>query len=232
MKPYIDLNTRLRAKATSDFEKDFFKLMNNSVFGKTMDNIRSRVDIRLVTNEDQARKLICKPNFQHRTIFCEDLTAIHMKKTSLLFNKPVYLGMCILDLSKALMYDFHYNYIKLKYGKRAKLLFTYTDSLMYEIETKDFYRNISSDVHKKFDTSNFAKDHKSVIPTGVNKKVIGMMKDEAGGKQITEFVGLRSKLYSFKIDEKEEKKCKGVKKSEVKRTISFQDYKDCLSHRE
>ena len=133
------------------------------------------------------------------------------------------------------MYDFHYNYIKPKYCDRAKLLFTDTDSLMYEIETEDFYRDISSDVHKKFDTSIFAKDHKSVIPTGVNKKVIEMMKDEAGGKQITKFVGLRSKLYSFKIEEKdakhrkrEEKKCKGVKKSEVKRTINFKDYKDCL----
>ena len=227
LKPYIDLNTRLRAKATSDFEKDFFKLMNNSVFGKTTENIRSRVDIRLVTNEDQARKLISKPNFQHRTIFCEDLTTIHMKKTKLLFNKLVYLGMCILDLSKTLMYDFHSNYIKPKYSDRAKLLFTDTDSLMYEIETEDLYRDISSDVHKKFDISNFAKDHKSVIPTGVNKKVIGMMKDEAGGKQITEFVGLRSKLYSFKIEEKDEKKCKGVKKSEVKRTINFKNYKDC-----
>ena len=202
--------------------------MNNNVFGKTMENIRSRVDIRLVTNEDQARKLISKPNYKHQTIFCENLTATHMKKTRLLFNKPVYLGMCILDLSKTLMYDFHYNYIKPKYGENAEPLFTDTDSLMYEITTEDFYRDISSDVHKKFDTSNFAKDHKSVIPTGVNKKVIGIMKDEAGGKQITEFVGLRSKLYSFKIDEKEEKKCKGVKKSEVKRTINFKDYKDCL----
>ena len=228
LKPYINLNTDLRTKAKNDFEKDFFKLMNNSVFGKTMENIRSKVDIRLVTNEDQARKLISKPNYQHRTIFCENLTAIHMRKTRLLFNKPVYLGMCILDLSKILMYDFHYNYIKQKYGENAELLFTDTDSLMYEITTEDFYRDITSDVHKKFDTSNFAKDHKSVIPTGVNKKVIGMMKDEAGGKQITEIVGLRSKLYSFKIDEKEEKKSKGVKKSEVKRTINFKDYKDCL----
>ena len=148
LKPYIDLNTELRTKAKKDFEKDFFKLINNSVFGKTMENIRSRVDIRLVTNEDQARKLISKPNYQHRTIFCENLIAIHMKKARLLFNKPVYLGMCILDLSKTLMYDFHYNYIKPKYSDRAKLLFTDTDSLMYEITTEDFYRDISSDVHK------------------------------------------------------------------------------------
>ena len=193
-----------------------------------MENIRNRVDIRLITNEDQAKKLISKPNYQHRTIFCENLTAYHMKKTKIFFNKPVYLGICILDLSKTLMYDYHYNYIKQKYASSAELLFTDTDSLMYEIPTEDFYKDIAPDIDQKFDTSNFEKDHISGIASVKNKKVIGMMKDEAGGKQITEFVGLRSKLYSFKFDEEEEKKCKGVKRSEVKRTINFKDYKDCL----
>ena len=229
LKPYTDLNTNLRAKAQNDFEKDFFKLMNNSVFGKTMENIRNRVDIRLVTRESQAKKLTCRPNYQHHTIFCENLTAVHMKKVSLKFNKPVYLGMSILDLSKTLMYDFHYNYIKPKYGENAKLLFTDTDSLAYEIETEDFYRDISSDVKSKFDTSNYPKDHPSGIITGVNKKVIGMFKDEASGKQIAEFVGLRAKLYSYRVEESyEEKKCKGVKKAVIKKTITFNDYKDCL----
>ena len=229
LKPYIDLNTNLRAKATNDFEKDFFKLMNNSVFGKTMENIRNRVDIRLVTRESQAKKLTCKPNYQHHTIFSKNLAAVHMKKVSLKFNKPVYLGMSILDLSKTLMYDFHYNYIKPKYGERAKLLFTDTDSLAYEIETEDFYRDISIDVKEKFDTSNYPKNHPSGILTGVNKKVIGMFKDEAAGKQIAEFVGLRAKLYSYRVEESyEEKKCKGVKKAVIKKTISFNDYKNCL----
>ena len=229
LKPYIDLNTNLRAKATNDFEKDFFKLMNNSVFGKTMENIRNRVDIRLVTRVSQAKKLTCKPNYQHHTIFSKNLAAVHMKKVSLKFNKPVYLGMSILDLSKTLMYDFHYNYIKPKYGENAKLLFTDTDSLAYEIQTKDFYRDISSDVELRFDTSNYPKDHPSGITTGVNKKVIGMFKDEASGKQIAEFVGLRAKLYSYRVEDSyEEKKCKGVKKAVIKKTISFDDYKDCL----
>ena len=229
LKPYIDLNTDLRAKATNDFEKDFFKLMNNSVFGKTMENIRNRVDIRLVTRESQAKKLTCKPNYQHHTIFCENLTAVHMKKVKLYFNKPVYLGMSILDLSKTLMYDFHYNYIKPKYGDSAKLLFTDTDSLAYEIQTEDFYRDISSDVELRFDTSNYPKDHPSGILTGLNKKVIGMFKDEASGKQIAEFVGLRAKLYSYRVEETyEEKKCKGVKKAVIKKTITFNDYKNCL----
>ena len=229
LKPYIDLNTNLRAKATNDFEKDFFKLMNNSVFGKTMENIRNRVDIRLVTRVSQAKKLTCKPNYQHHTIFCENLTAVHMKKVSLKFNKPVYLGMSILDISKTLMYDFHYNYIKPKYGENAKLLFTDTDSLAYKIQTEDFYRDISSDVKEKFDTSNYPKDHPSGILTGVNKKVIGMFKDEASGKQIAEFVGLRAKLYSYRVEDLyEEKKCKGVKKAVIKKTITFNDYKNCL----
>ena len=229
LKPYIDLNTNLRAKAKNDFEKDFFKLMNNSVFGKTMENIRNRVDIRLVTRESQAKKLTCRPNYQHHTIFSKNLAAVHMKKVKLYFNKPVYLGMSILDLSKTLMYDFHYNYIKPKYGENAKLLFTDTDSLAYEIETEDFYIDISSDVKSKFDTSNYPKDHPSGILTGVNKKVIGMFKDEASGKQIAEFVGLRAKLYSYRVEESyEEKKCKGVKKAVIKKTITFNDYKDCL----
>ncbi|XP_048587295.1 uncharacterized protein LOC125570163 [Nematostella vectensis] len=137
--------------------------------------------------------------------------------------------MSILDLSKTLMYDFHYNFVKPKYGEDAKLLFTDTDSLMYEIETKDFYEDISGDVRSMFDTSNFPKGHPSGIEVGVNKKVIGMFKDEAGGQQITEFVGLRAKLYSYKMDEgKEEKKCKGVKRAVVKKSIGFDDYKDCL----
>ena len=229
LKPYIDLNTDLRAKAQNDFEKDFFKLMNNSVFGKTMENIRNRVDIRLVTRVSQAKRLTCKPNYQHHTMFSKNLAAVHMKKVKLYFNKPVYLGMSILDLSKTLMYDFHYNYIKPKYGDNAKLLFTDTDSLAYDIETEDFYRDISSDVELRFDTSNYPKNHPSGILTGVNKKVIGMFKDEASGKQIAEFVGLRAKLYSYRVEESyEEKKCKGVKKAVIKKTISFDDYKDCL----
>jgi len=155
-----------------------------------------------------------------------------MKRTRLKFDKPVYCGMSILDISKTLMYDFHYNYIKKKYRDQAELLFTDTDSLMYEIETEDFFEDIKMDVESKFDTSDFPEDHPSGIQR-CNKRVIGMMKDEAAGKIIKEFVGLRAKLYSFKMhtalhEGKEEKKCKGVKKVVVKKKISHQDYKDCL----
>ena len=137
-----------------------------------------------------------------------------MRKTSLTFNKPVYLGMCILDLSKTIMYEFHYNYIKPKYGDKATLLFTDTDSLMYEIQTEDFYKDISGDVKDRFDTSDYPLNHPSGIPTGCNMKMVGMFKDEVAGKCIEEFVGLRAKLYSYKMYEGEEtKKCKGVKKN-------------------
>ena len=188
LEKYITLNTNLRMEAKNEFEKDFFKLMNNSVFGKTMENIRNRVNIKLVNDKKQAEKLSAKPNFNHRNIFSEDLVAIHMKKTKLYFDKPVYLGMCILDSSKTLMYEFHYNYIKKKYGDKAKLLFTDTDSLMYEIQTEDFYKDISADVKHRFDTSDYPPNHPSGIPSGFNKKVLGVFKDEVKGKVIDEFV--------------------------------------------
>jgi hypothetical protein len=227
LEKYIDLNTKLRTNANNNFEKDFFKLMNNSVFGKTMENIRKRVDIRLVTDETVAKKLAARPNYEHCTIFDENLVAIHMKRTMLKFDKPVYLGMCILDLSKTLMYDFHYNYIKSKYNNKAKLLFTDTDSLAYEIETDDFYKDINPDIESKFDTSDYPQNHPSGIPTGVNMKVLGMFKDEACGKQIHQFVGLRAKLYSYKmVNGDEHKKCKVKKKMLLKN--QFQDYYNCL----
>ena len=230
MKPYIDKNTNLRAKAKNNFEKDFYKLMNNSVFGKTMENIRNRVDVKLVNTKEKFKKLVSKPNFKGRKIFSENLVSVHMKKTSLTMNKPVYLGMCILELSKIIMFDFHYNYIKPKYGDKAKLLFTDTDSLMYEIETEDFYKDISGDVKDRFDTSDYPENHPSGIPTGINKKVLGMMKDETAGKIIKEFVGLRSKLYSFVIDDGgETKKCKGIKRQVVESSIRHEHYKTCLT---
>ena len=138
-----NLNTQLRTKASNEFEKDFFKLMNNSVFGKTMENIRNRVNVHLVNSRKSLKRYSAKPNFH--PIFDENLVAENMKKTELVFNKPVYIRMSILDISKTLMNDFHYNYIK-KYGSKAKLQMTDTDSIMYEIKTDDFFKDISGDV--------------------------------------------------------------------------------------
>jgi len=183
------------------------------VFGKTMENIRNRVNIKLVTSESEAKKLTNQPNFKSFTIFSKNLIAVHMNVTKLKFDKPVYLGAAILDISKNLMYDFHYNYIKHKYGNKTQLLFTDTDSLMYHIHTEDLYKDIAPNVKSKFDTSNYPKKHS--LFTNVNKKVIGKFKDEAGGKQVIEFVGLRAKLYSYKIDGIEEKSVKALIKVRV-----------------
>ena len=227
---YIASNTESRKDAKNEFEKDFYKLMNNSVFGKTMENVRERSKIQIVNEQKTERleKLIAKPNYKGAFVFeNSNLVSVNMGNSTVCLNKPIYLEQAILGVSKTLMYDFHYDYVKPKYGKLARLLFTDTDSLCYEIQTNDFYEDIAEDVPKWFDTSNCLKNHP--IQSDENKKVLGMMKDEAGGKIITEFVGLRSKLYAYKVDEERtDKRCKGVKKSVVKNNITFENYKNCL----
>ena len=137
LKPYIDMNTKLRKRAKNDFEKDFFKLINNSVFGKTRENARKHRDIKLVTTDEKRHKLVSEPNYDKTKCFSEHLLAISMKKkTKVKINKPVYLGMSILDISKTLMYKFWYDYIKPKYEDRAKLCYTDTDSFITHIITE------------------------------------------------------------------------------------------------
>ena len=239
LKIYIDLNTQLRTAATNDFEKDFFKLMNNSVFGKMMENIRKHRNIKLVMTEEKYLRTVMKPNFKSGVLFGENLMGCEMGKIKVVMNKPVYLGQAILDLSKTIMYEFHYDYMIPKYSDRLKLCYMDVDSLVYNIRTKDFYTDIADDVQTRFDTSGYIPDGYCVpgtaqqshrpLPVGLNKKVIGLMKDELGGKIMTEFVALRPKLYSYKIlGGSEDKKCKGIKKCIVKKTLTFEDYKTCL----
>ena len=149
------MNTKLREEAKNNFEKDFFKLMNNSVFGKTMENMRKHRDIKLVTTDEKRNKLVSEPNYHTTKRFSENLLAIEMKKTKVKMNKPIYLGMSILDISKTLMYEFWYDYLKPKYRDRVKLLYTDTDSFIIYITTEDFFEDISNDVKKWFDTSNY-----------------------------------------------------------------------------
>ena len=228
LKTYIDFNTQLRMAATNDFEKDFFKLMNNSVFGKTMENIRKHRNIKLVTTEEKYLRTVMKPNFKSGTLFGKNLMGCEMGKIKVVMKKPVYLGQAILDLSKIIMYEFHYDYMVLKYGlEKLKLCYTDTDSLIYNIKTEDFYADIVDDVLARFDTSGYCPNWP--LPIGLNKKVISLMKDKLGGAIMTEFVGLRPKLCSYKkLDGSEDKKCKGIKKCVVKKTLTFEDYKTCL----
>ena len=227
LKTYIDFSTQLRRAATNDFEKDFFKIMNNSVFGKSMENITKHRNIKLVTTEEKYLCTVMKPNFKSGVLFGENLMGCEMGKIKVVMNKPVYLGQAILDLSKIVMYEFHYDYMVPKYGDRLKLCYMGKDSLVYHIKTEDFYADIADDVQTRFDTSGYIPDRP--LPIGLNKKVIGLMKDELGGKIIIEFVALRPKLYSYKkLDGSEDKKCKGIKKCVVKKTLTFEDYKTCL----
>ena len=221
------MNTELRKIAKNDFEKDFFKLMNNAVFGKTMENVRKHRDIKLVTTDKKRSKLVSEPNYHTMNYISEDLSIIEMKRTKVKMNKPIYLGLSILKISKILMYEFWYDYMKPKYGNNAKLCYMDTDSFIMSIKTEDFYKDIANDVEKRFDTSNYEVGRK--LPTGKNKKVIGLMKDELGARVITEFVALRPKTYSCLTDDcKEDKKAKGTKKCVKKRMIKFNDYKNCL----
>ena len=227
LKPYIDMNTELRKLAKYDFEKGLFKLMNNAVFAKTMENIRKHRDIKLVKTDKKRSKLVLEPNYHTMDYISEDLSIIEMNKTRVKMNKPIYLGLSILDIRKILMYKFWYDYIKPKYGNDAKLCYMDTDSFTMSIKTNYFYKDIANDVEKRFDTSNYEVNRP--LPTGKNKKVIGLMKDESGGKIITEFVTLRPKTYSYLTDDcKEDRKAKGTKKCLIKRMIKFNDYKNCL----
>ena len=217
LEKYISFNTKMRSQAKNSFEKDFFKLMNNSVFGKTMENLRKRCNIKLVSDPQEMVKLASRPTYLSHKIFHENLAAVNIKPVKIRLDKPPYVGMCILDLSKILMYDFHYNYIKKKYSDGAQLLFTDTDSLTYHIKTEDAY----------FDNSDYPENSEFYFKE--NKKVIGKFKDETAGVPIDDFIGLKSKMYSVSLDSgKNSKKAKGVEKNVIQKGISHQDYSDVL----
>ena len=231
MKSYITLNTELRKQATSTFEKNFFKLMNNSVFGKTMENLRNQTVVKLRAGEEaNLRKLLSSPFFASAAVFGESLAGIQIHKESILMNKPVYTGMCVLELSKLLMYKFYYQHLKYKYGARCELLYMDTDSLLLKIQTEDIYEDMGRHL-ELYDTSDYPEDHP--LHSQENKKVIGKMKDECNGKPISEVVCLRSKMYSIKIEGGEnKKKAKGTTKVVKKKEISHQNYKDSLFGRQ
>ena len=202
--------------------------MINSVFGKTMENVRKHRDIKLVTTEEQIIKSVSEPNYHTAKHFTESLLGIEMKKTKVRMNKPLYLGMTILDISKILMYKFCYEYIKPKYGDSAKLCYTDTDSFIIYIFIENVFDDIARDLERWFGTSNCGENDKRPLPIGKNKKVYVFFKDELGGKIMKEFCALRPKAYANLMDDDgEKKKTKGTKKCVIKRNIMFKDYKDC-----
>ncbi|XP_024875611.1 uncharacterized protein LOC112457000 [Temnothorax curvispinosus] len=227
---YIELNTGFRIRASNNFEKEMYKLMNNAVFGKTMENVRDHVDVRLVTRWDGrygAEAIIAKPNFHSQRLFAEDLIAVELRKLEVRLNKPIYVGMCILEISKTCVYDFHYNYMVPLHRERCKIIYTDTDNLIYFLECDDAYEDMKRDI-ARFDTSGYPENNAYRMPR-VNSKIPGLMKDENDGAVMTEFVGLRAKMYVWRVEGKSDtKKIKGVKRNVVARTITFDDYMRCL----
>ena len=219
MKKYIDFNTEKIKNVVNDFDKDFFKLMINSAYGKTMENLRKRINVRLVSNARDFLKYTSRSTYVTHKMFDEDYAAIHEIKPILMLNKPIYVGFTTLDLNKWKMYDFHYNFIKNNFD--AELLITDTDSLIYEIKSEDVYKEFFK-WKDLFDFSSYSKDSK--VFDRSNKKVIGKMKDEFGEVIIDEFIGLKSKMYTIKEnDGKESNTAKGVNTS-----TEFNEFKDVL----
>ena len=218
LQPYINKNQILRKNAKNDFEKDQAKLYNNSIYGKTVENQKKHTDIRLVNNERHCKMLLKKPHVMRFKIFEENLAAIELRKTKALINKPFYVGFAVLELSKLLMYRFHYDYIKLNFNEKAELLFTDTDSLMYQISSENVYEKLYQDREKYFDFSEYSP--KSPFFYENNKRKIGFFKDEAKGQIISEFVGLRPKMYSYLIQSEkgieEKHRAKGIQSAVAK----------------
>ncbi|XP_047035542.1 uncharacterized protein LOC124641502 isoform X1 [Helicoverpa zea] len=235
LKKYIDLNTQLRQTCNSAFEKDFFKLLNNAIFGKTIENRRKQKDVRLIsqwadtknlTNKNVgAEKLISKPNLKSIYILNENFVVIQLNQEKVTLDRPIYIGFTVLEYAKQHLYQFHYDFIKNKYKNQTMLCYTDTDSLLYYIHTNDFYADITQNI-SQFDTSNFSEDN----PYGIfkrNAKVPGLFKDELGGDVISEFVGLRAKLYCISSVKTHIKKAKGITKH-VTRKLSSTNYKTAL----
>jgi hypothetical protein len=185
LKPYVELNTKMRQQAKTDFEKDFFKLMVNAFFGKSMENLRKRRKVDLVRDTVKLRKLLAKQQLEQFVIVNEEVVQVDRIRNKVTLNKPIYIGFTVLDVSKLLLFDFHYNVIAERYGNNARLLFTDTDSLCYHLITNDVYRDMLEYSHL-LDTSNYPRDHP--MYSADNMKVIGKMKDECGGKPPLEFV--------------------------------------------
>jgi len=226
LKDYIDINTQLRKKAKTDFEKDLYKLLNNAVFGKTMESVRNRIEYEIVQTPKRARSITQSPKFKAFKIINDEMVGVQSHKTEVIFNKPIYCGLAILDLSKLHMYKFHYEQMKPKYGDNIKLLGQDTDSLIYHVNTEDLYQDMYN-TKELYDFGSYPKEHFLYDPT--NNKVQGKFKDETNSIPIVEWVGLAPKMYSIKLDTGKEKgTAKGIKKSFYKNHITHNDYVKCV----
>lgn len=232
LKKYIELNTKERSRPDcSEFEKELYKLMNNAIFGKSMENVRNRMDLLLRSRWEGrygVRNLVASPFFKRRTIFNENLVAVEMSKSQIVMDKPIAIGLAVLDISKTVMYEFYYEHLKVNYGNKVQMMYTDTDSFILNVECDNFYLDMMKYI-SKYDTSDFVENNVYGV-LQANKKIPGLFKDELKGELVLEFVGLRSKMYSIRTLIDEKKRAKGVKKCVLASEIKFDDYVNCLKN--
>lgn len=216
----------MRKNATSSADKDLYKFFANSIFGKTLQNFRDYRQIHLVSNFKQAKRLLAKPNMARFQTISDNLSMIELTNSTAHYRQVTQVGFTILELAKLRMYEFFYDFIKPKYGDRATLLMTDTDSTLLHVKTPDLYQDMSKNLDA-YDTSDFDPDH--ICHSLKNKKALGLFKDELPRHVISEFVGLCPKIYSLRLnDETTKRKCKGVKRSFVKQNLKHDVYKQVL----
>ena len=221
------MNTKLRKEANNDFEKDLYKLMNNSVFGKSIQDNRKHLNVILAVNQKQVVNAVKKPTFEQFNIIGENKAIIKMKKNSVKLDKPLFIGFTVLELAKFWMYTLHYKVFKKYYEDNLQLVYTDTDSFVYEIRTDNFEEELQCVFNNIMDFSNFDKNHPSY--SDENMKKVGYLKSEYGNKHVNEFVGLKSKLYSILYDnDKNKSTAKGLQKSVLKKYIKHQHYCDVI----
>ena len=227
LKPYIEFNTEKRKNARNDFERDVYNLLNNACFGKTMEDKRKHLNFEIVSDETRYMKCVNNPSFKTSHIINENLVGVEKQKPKLKLDKPIFIGMSILDLSKQHMYKFYYDVMKPKYGDNIRMVFTDTDSFVFHTKTDDIYEDLNNIKHE-MDFSDYPEEHKCYDAN--NKKILGKFKHEVSSNIITGFIGLRPKCYAFKThgDEKVHKKCKGTAKHVVKRQLSYEQYDKVL----
>ena len=228
LKPYIDFNTEKRKNAKTEFEKDLFKLLNNAVYGKTLENVRNHNDFRLINTPERFQKLVNKPSYKHRHIINEDLVVVELEKAMVELDKPIYMGLSILDYSKIHMYSFYYDVLKPKNNDKIKLAYTDTDSFIIHVETDDIYTDFKL-INQHMDFSDYPKNHECYNAS--NKKVLGKMKDELNGKIMTHFIGLKPKSYCYKVygEDEEHKRSKGIVKHKVANELNYNKYEETLN---
>jgi len=220
MADYIDVNTQRRKNASTDCEKDSAKLFNNAVYGKSMEDLVNRINLKLVSDEEACKKETAKTNFKQFNIFQPNLTAVTLGKTKITWNKPTFVGAAVLELSKLVMFNFYYNIMKTRYGEQVHLLYSDTDSALLAVETPDIYKDIK-EMSQHFDLSNYPTDHD--MYSKVNELVVLKLKDELKGKVMFEYIGLKPKMYSMQCEGEVKQSCKGVN-SGVKKGLLHEIY--------